>query len=258
MRAPLTWVFGVPTRFTALRRYTEEMGRQIVRVIREHTEFAESNDMEEIGEALAEEVDHMREHFPRDLRYSAVVAVYTAAEQTLTRACNYVQERRDEKFSVHDIAGRGLERHTTYLERTLGLEAPLRGLASYEPVRDVQVLRHAIAHVHGHVPSLKGTRKLPDGRLQPPTELQKVMTRRGVTVDADEYLNIPHASLRPLIDGTESWLNDVLEEVGAGLGIKFGERRRTVLPLSARASAAAARFRARSSGDSRSAKGAKK
>lgn len=257
MRALLSHVFGVPGRFGALRDFISEMEPQITRVIREHAEFAASAEMEEIREPLLNRISHMQEHFPRDLRYGAIVAVYTAAEQTLTRACNYVQESRHERLSVHKSDGEDLERHTTYLERVLGLKAPLRGLAAYQPVRDVQTLRHAIAHVHGHVPSMKGTKKLPDGRLQPSRRLREVIERRGATVDADDYLSIPHKALRPLIDGTESWLNQVLEEVGAGLGMKF-ERRRTVLPLSASASEAAARFRARRSADPDAARRAKK
>jgi hypothetical protein len=83
--------------------------------------------------------------FRRQLRYSVIVAVHAAVEETLVALCEQAQQLARQPFSPHDLRGRGLDRFRMYLCRTLGVKSG--GLSCSEQVKQLSIVRNCIAHM---------------------------------------------------------------------------------------------------------------
>ena len=134
--------------------------------------------------------------FPRFLRYSVILTIYSITEGTLTEICGFVQKRRQIPFAVHETRGSGLAQRVQYLSRCLG-----DNFAVPERIQHLATVRHCIAHVSGDL--------LNENHRQRVENAAKAL---GLRIEHDRLV-VPFEVCAPLAQAALDWLNSIVAVV---------------------------------------------
>ena len=88
--------------------------------------------------------------------------------------------------------------------------------ASWKGVERLQLVRHCIAHVGGHVPSVRNR----------PT-LEPALRELEIQVGADGYLTVPRAVVEGVVEDAKKWVFEVVDGVQHALPSATRDRRRS-------------------------------
>jgi hypothetical protein len=208
MKMPPLWFLQVAERFTSLTRFVEDMEAHIRQRLKEQEQNVAAAKSDEQNDIEAMSLDVMQETYPRQLRYGAIFTVYAEVEAVLIDICEAVRRRQKVPFSVHDIGGYGYSRYDTYLKRTVGVfvvDGKQRKRTYWKELQNIATVRHCIAHVAGHVPSVKN-----------PNKLKTALRDLGLGMSGD-YILVPDDAPLRLIDYASGWVGALLGEVSGVL-----------------------------------------
>jgi hypothetical protein len=160
-------------------------------------------------------IDHiLAATFADRLGYGAIVATYATVERSLVTLCDLAQQATHQRFSVHDLHGFGLLRFCTYLHRSLGLK-PTQN-TSWKEVERLALVRHCIAHLGGHVPSVRNRPRL-----------ETALREFEIQVGADGHLTVRRAVIERVVEHAKSWVFEVVDEVQHALPSATPDPRRS-------------------------------
>lgn len=89
-----------------------------------------------------------REYFPNLQRKSALLTLTGMFENELDQLCESYAKEHNATVRLNDIAGKGLDRSTKYLEKVCGFDV-YKTSAEWQSIKSIQVLRNAIVHQNG-------------------------------------------------------------------------------------------------------------
>jgi hypothetical protein len=190
--------FELGLQFLALEAFVSEMGAAIPGIVKRARRTMDAEDPE-LGLTAAKIDYRLAVTFENRLGYAAIIGTYATVEHSLVTLCDLAQQARHEVFSVHDVRGFGLRRFCTYLRRTLDLS--LTQNTSWKEMEQIALVRHCIAHVGGHVPSLKNP------------GLDAALRTLKVQVGADGYLTVRRAVVERVVKHARNWVYEVVDEV---------------------------------------------
>jgi hypothetical protein len=189
--------------FLALEAFVSEMGAAIPGIVKTARRNVDAEGCEQ--GLTAAKIDHMLAMtFANRLGYAAIVATYATVEHSLVTLCDLAQQATRQVFSAHDLHGSGLQRFCTYLRRTLGL-TPTQN-TSWKEMEQIALVRHCIAHMGGHVPSVRNRPRL-DAALR----------TLKVRVGADGYLAVRRPVVGRVVKQARNWVYEVVDEVRVAL-----------------------------------------
>ena len=104
--------------------------------------------------------DRVEFQLPRIFYYPFLVSLYTVYESAVTEIANLIQEKSGQKDSLADIKGKDfLDRANKYYRGAIGYELSQNN-QSWERMRILTEIRHAITHANGHLELVReGKRK---------------------------------------------------------------------------------------------------
>ncbi|MDT3318611.1 hypothetical protein Q4Q52_02350 [Shewanella sp. SP1S2-4] len=88
------------------------------------------------------------EYFPNMQRKSALLTLTGMFEHELDQLCESYVKEHEVTVGLNDIAGKGLERSTKYLEKVCGFNV-YKTSDEWKNIKGIQVLRNAIVHQNG-------------------------------------------------------------------------------------------------------------
>lgn len=91
---------------------------------------------------------HIYDVFPSLQWMSSFLLTYGIFEKTLNEICQLAEPSTPSEVSLHDIAGRGIERAKTYLRKVHRVTAPFN-TPEWQRVVELSKIRNVIAHTSG-------------------------------------------------------------------------------------------------------------
>lgn len=89
--------------------------------------------------------------FENTLFTSFFVMIYFHLEAELTRHCHVLEKRSQEKLSLSDIVGSGVQKAMTYLVKVHGIGFSVGGSPEWEKIQSFNLLRNCIVHNQGRL-----------------------------------------------------------------------------------------------------------
>ncbi len=146
------------------------------------------------------------EALPRVLRYSSVVATFTAIEFSLAAVCHELQRQKGFSLAVGDLKGSGSEQSRSYLTKVAGIDLDdLNGI--WQQLKDWQRVRNCIVHTNGEI-----------GRANDAAKLQEAIVRlEGLNSESNEWslggeIRIEAGACERLIRLGKSFVEAVMEK----------------------------------------------
>ncbi|EOG7737040.1 hypothetical protein [Vibrio cholerae] len=96
-----------------------------------------------------------RDYFPNLQRKSALLTLTGMFEHELDQLCDSYAKEKDSTVKLNDIAGKGLERSTKYLEKVCGFDV-YKTSPEWQKIKGIQELRNAIVHQNGKINDANG------------------------------------------------------------------------------------------------------
>ena len=201
MKVFFSWTLRVSDFADDMHRYIQAMERQIDVLVQEQQAIAKTAITDDEHDMQYMLLGRMEETFPRNLRYGALVTVYSTVEQSIRSACHLTGEVLGQPF-VEPKGGGMLEGAAAYLSRSLGVEI-IEGRATWARVVALRLLRHCVAHAAGHVPA-----------ANQPERVRSAMRSFDfdLTEGSDGYLDIPKDALPSILDAARGWLDEVISD----------------------------------------------
>ncbi len=101
-----------------------------------------------------------RDYFPNLQRKSALLTLTGMFEHELDQLCDSYAKEHESTVKLNDIAGKGLERSTKYLEKVCGFDV-YKTSPEWQSIKGIQVLRNAIVHQNGKTNDANGRKITP-------------------------------------------------------------------------------------------------
>ena len=117
--------------------------------------------------------------FTRNVRYSTLVSAHTLLETGLNSICHGERRRFQHAVSLVDLAGRGIQRAKTYLEKVCRVSFPSDS-ADWTRMRILAEVRNVIVHTNGDV--RRGNQR---ERIT-----QMVQSTKGLSLRRDGYIEV--------------------------------------------------------------------
>ncbi len=135
--------------FTEMIETREEIEGEIVEIdnaiFLDDVEQAQVDvDLEHYSYRLANVVE-----FENTIFSSFFVTIYFYLESELTRYCRDLEKKHQEKLSLSDIVGNGVQRAITYLVKVQHIDFSLGNSKEWEKIQNYNVLRNCIVHNQG-------------------------------------------------------------------------------------------------------------
>jgi hypothetical protein len=126
---------GIPAAEEKAHRYLEQ--------------FAEEGDWEYGEYAMEVQILNQKFHtwIPTFAGYAATILLHSILEVQLFAFAEHIGKKRGSKLRVKDMAGRGVEQSSIYLERVLSI--PVKTDPAWDHLKDLQSLRNIIVHRGG-------------------------------------------------------------------------------------------------------------
>lgn len=114
-----------------------------------------TEDAEQFYEWHSDDWAAVYEDFPRTLRYSLIVALYSNLEQFVRRVADAARHRSGELLEPNDLAGSAiLFKHQTYLKKVIKINFPDQTPA-WQHIVAMNKIRNAIVHEQGLIRATK-------------------------------------------------------------------------------------------------------
>ena len=107
-------------------------------------------DRQEYYEFASDKFYKLEETFPRILRYSFFVHIYSLLEHTLLRIADDVRQSRKLGLSPGDLKDDGITRAKTYLKKVAGIQFP-DSTSEWQDILALNSLRNVIVHSGGYL-----------------------------------------------------------------------------------------------------------
>jgi hypothetical protein len=134
--------------------------------------------------------------FPRFLRYSVILAIYSITEGTLTEICGFVQRHRQIPAATQERRGSVLSQRVKYLSRSLGEQFTIP-----DRVQHLATVRDCIAHANGDLLHSKDRQRV---------ESAVQVLRLHI---AHDRIVVPFEACAPLAQTALDWLNSIVAAV---------------------------------------------
>ena len=102
--------------------------------------------------------DYVEFQLPHILYNSFLVSLYAVYESSVTRIARLIQEKKEQKISLDDLKGDFLDRAQKYYQHVLTFELS-KNNQSWERLKILAGLRHAIVHANGHLDMIKVSKR---------------------------------------------------------------------------------------------------
>lgn len=175
---PLNWYqYEVSGSIELLTAYVADIERQIAVGIADYEASAkqvvidEENGPEgayivEIYKDLDDRGWHLPEifgvYFPNLQRRSALITVYSFFEHEIDKLCDLLRKQEKLRARFADMAGTGIKRSVSYLEKVVGIDAG-QGSPTWVAIKEIQQIRNLVVHVDGRlVDDAKARKKTED------------------------------------------------------------------------------------------------
>ncbi|MGC2698116.1 MAG: hypothetical protein WA738_20195 [Candidatus Angelobacter sp.] len=153
------------------------------------------------------------EYFPTLQRRSALLTVWGFLEHELDALCLLYQSEKGFKLAFSDLAGKGIDRSATYLEKVAGLLG-LKSSREWNALKEIQNIRNLIAHNDG---------RLHDHQGKPKDAIVTCMKKLGFLSGEHELL-IAEGFLSKVIDVCDSYFKRIADSIDAAENISRTHR----------------------------------
>lgn len=92
------------------------------------------------------------DYFPSLQRRSALVTLFSYFESELESLCKRIKSHDGLKIELADLADKGINRSTAYLEKVVSL-VELRNCQEWQEIKKIQAIRNLIVHADGKIPA---------------------------------------------------------------------------------------------------------
>ena len=119
----------------------------------ESGEIEISDDLNQMPPQLQYDYDRLSSifEFENTLLSSFFVTIYFHLESELTRHCRSLEKKSQEKLSLSDIVGSGVQRAITYLVKVHRIDFSLGNSPEWEKIQNYNILRNCIVHNQGRL-----------------------------------------------------------------------------------------------------------
>jgi hypothetical protein len=161
-----------------------------------------------LGEESWDLQEVFEEYFPSLQRRSALLTVWSFLEHELDALCSLYQSEKGLKLAFSDLAGKGIDRSATYLEKVAGLLG-LKSSREWNDLKEIQNIRNLIAHNDGRLRDHQG--KLKDATV-------KDMKKLGFLSGEHELL-IAEGFLSKVVNVCDSYFKRIADSIDAAESI---------------------------------------
>lgn len=162
----------------------------------------------EIDEYFSEEHYEIENIFLKNLRYSAVVSVYSFLEVALNDLCAYLKRAMGLLLDLGDLTGDGIMRAKVFLIKVCKVDFPEKS-NEWQEIMKLNLVRNCIVHTQGDVRCVSSPTKLKD----------VVRNTKGLKIDNDIFLLIDSSYIVTAIENSGQLLDMVYEKVFAQLKV---------------------------------------
>jgi hypothetical protein len=134
------------------------------------------------------------EHFPSLQRRSALLTIWAFLEYELDALCSLYQSEKSFRLTFSDLAGKGVDRSTAYLEKVAGLHG-LKRSREWNDLKAIQNIRNLVAHNNGRLRGHQGN---------PKDAVVRAIKQLGFLSGEDELL-IAEGFLSKVVDACDSY-----------------------------------------------------
>lgn len=172
----------------------EHLGDEVVRIV-------------EVHNGLDDQTWHLPEifevYFPNLQRRSALITLYSFFEHELDKLCERFRKHENLKVKVTDMAGTGVKRSVTYLEKVVGIEG-IQQSHIWSGIQDIRKIRNLFVHSDGRLLDDAGTRKIAEDAIIAKTPLiegpDEVLIKEGylrsVLETFEQYFKLIEKSIK--------------------------------------------------------------
>ena len=206
------------TKFEELHEYLEEITRKFEKdlddISSSYSKAKKSNSDEDdkysylIDDFYAEDFFKVKDIFLKNFHYSTLVSLCSIFESSLNELCQHLKHLHGYKLALGDMAGKGITRAISYLEKVCELEYNNVANALSE-INKMSAIRNCIVHAEGDVSKATSTKKITD----------IINNTRNISIDSDkiiiekEYLEeLTNYCQAVVIETIEQGFADKLEE----------------------------------------------
>ena len=147
-RAKLSMKIGCLIRYAkAIEKFISEQAQEIENDLQEPPTGRSDDEIID----LYDELDELKNAFPKILRYSLFVYSYSFFEKTLLRIADDYWHRRKLELKSTDLKGNGITQTQAYLKKVVGISFPYKE-SSWQNVLTLKDIRNQIVHHEGELP----------------------------------------------------------------------------------------------------------
>lgn len=175
---PLNWYqYEVSGSIELLTAYVVDIERQIAvgiagyeahaeQVVSDEEHGPEGGNIVEVYKGLDDRGWHLPEifnvYFPNLQRRSALITLYSFFEHEIDKLCDRLQKQEKLRARFADMAGTGIKRSASYLEKVVGIDAG-QGSPTWGAIKEIQQIRNLVVHADGRlVDDAKARKKTED------------------------------------------------------------------------------------------------
>lgn len=142
--------------FRDYAKYIESSLRKEVKFYEDRARGLQPEEEEEYWEFYIDEVAPYSQDFPRIMRNSLLVSIYTFLEDKIVELC---VPNEDTLLKLSDIKGQGIEQASIYLKKVLCIDFPDNS-KEWHYIKKANLIRNCIVHSSGDVSKSRNETKL--------------------------------------------------------------------------------------------------
>jgi hypothetical protein len=198
----LRYLFFVSNELDQFRDYAEYIESSLRKEIKSYQDRAEGllpEEEEEFWDWHLDEVSPYSQDFPKIMRNSLFVSIYTFLEDKIVELC---VSDTDALLELSDIKGQGIHQASIYLKKVLRIDFPDNS-NEWQYIKKANLIRNCIAHSSGDVSKSRNETKLRNA----------VQDMPSISIDKMGYLNLDSELCLDFIENVGSFLKQLYDAV---------------------------------------------
>ncbi|WPL43543.1 hypothetical protein [Priestia megaterium] len=198
----LRYLFFVSNELDQFRNYAEYIESSLRKEVKSYVDRAEGllpEEAEEFWEWHLDEVSPYSQDFPKIMRNSLFVSIYTFLEDKIVELC---VSDKDTLLELSDIKGQGIHQASIYLKKVLRIDFPDNS-KEWQYIKKANLIRNCIVHSSGDVSKSRNETKLRNA----------VQDMPSISIDKMGYINLNDELCIDFIENVDLFLKQLYAAV---------------------------------------------
>jgi hypothetical protein len=196
------YLFFVLHELEQFRNYAEYIESSLRKEVKSYEDRAEGlmpEEEEEFWDCYIDEVAPYSQDFPKIMRNSLFVSIYTFLEDKIVELC---VPSEDTLLKLSDIKGQGIEQASIYLKKVLRIDFPDNS-KEWHYIKKANLIRNCIVHSRGDVSKSRNEAKIRNA----------VQDMQSVSIDKMGYIKLDEELCEDFIENVDSFLQQLYDAV---------------------------------------------